>query len=153
MSRDYDHGKAKYSQGHNGGPGSGLVTRHINANDTMAHYGVKQSSYEQPGVSSTNYRMGQISTNAKDKYVDNGIVGSVFGVHHAHAGGYNAGYIAHTGGVSYQRQVDLLGARFDHAKASFAATGDVAFKRMATDIQHIAHRQLDVDRRQFRTPW
>ena len=142
MPRAYDHGKSAYGSAHRA-PGREQVVRHIIANHTLEQHGVRKASYV--AVAADNYRMGARSTNDRDRLVDNGIDG----VGAAHADGYNSGYIARQG-VGYQRQIDLLGAKFDTAKAAYQQTGDVGFKQIASGIRHIAHGPLDVDRRQFR---
>jgi hypothetical protein len=142
MPRAYDHGKSAYGSAHRT-PGREQVVRHIIANHTLEQHGVRKDSYQ--AVAADNYRMGARSTNDRDRLVDNGIDG----IGAAHGAGYNPSYIA-SHGVAYQRQVDLLGAKFDTAKAAYQLTGDAGFKQIASGIRDIAHGPLDVDRRQFR---
>mmetsp|Transcript_26301 Transcript_26301/g.44382 ORF Transcript_26301/g.44382 Transcript_26301/m.44382 type:complete len:154 (-) Transcript_26301:226-687(-) len=148
MSRQFDHGKYAYGQEHRSYHGQNA--RHYLGNDMLEHYGANPNNYQE--FSGSNYRMGNTRTNGRDTRLDNQIIGEVFS-------GFGSGYDAygltqrsasgHTG-LSYQQQLDGVGARFDTAKAAYEATGEYKYYMIQKDLRDIAGEHLNGDMRQFR---
>ncbi len=144
MSRPFDIYLPQYRSSHSAG---GQVTRHLLANDLLEHYGASRSNYRE-AMSQTggvNYRMGNSSTNSRDRWVDNGIVGSVFGVGRE----YDADKLA-SRGLSYHQQGNYLGTRFDTAKRMYESTGEHKYYMMQKDIRQVAKDNLNIDGREWR---
>jgi hypothetical protein len=153
MSRAYDHGKQQYAKEHRSS--SDQQTRHILANDLLSHYGVNQGNYRE--WSDGNYRMGSVDTNSRDRRLDNAIASEVF--HDVGSGGYNAAALTKAtttksgrtiAGMSYQQQLDAVGARFEAAKDAYERTGEYKYYMMQKDLRQVAQDHLDGDMRQFR---
>lgn len=151
MSRMFDYGKKTY--GDDNRAYAGQQARHYLGNDLLEHYGANTSNYQQ--FAHQNYRMGNSSTNGRDTRLDNAIIGEVFtGTRFDGGGGYNA-YDLTTStrsnrGLSYQQQLDGIGARFETAKSAYAETGEHKYYMMQKDLRSIAEIHLDADLRGFR---
>jgi hypothetical protein len=151
MSRQFDYGKNSYGQDNR--VYGGQQARHYLGNDLLEHYGANPSNYKQ--FADQNYRMGTSSTNGRDTRLDNAIIGEVFnGTRFDGGNGYNAQDLTRpTGsnrGMSYQQQLNGIGARFDTAKTAYAETGEYKYFMMQKDLRDIAEEHLDADLRGFR---
>lgn len=99
--------------------------------------------------------MGNKATNGRDSRIDNAIVREVFGLNSRDnpvRGGYNAEALANDARnpISYQQQLNALGARFDTAKDMYRLTGEHKYLMMQTDLRNIASSQFDIDGREWR---
>jgi hypothetical protein len=99
--------------------------------------------------------MGNTRTNARDTRLDNQIISETFtGTRFDNSGGYDAYALtqdtSRNRGLSYQQQLNGMGARFDTAKAAYEATGEYKYYMMQKDLRGIAEEHLDADLRQFR---
>jgi len=152
MSRDYDAYKNSYGNAHRSY--AGQQTRHILGNDLLSHYGASTSRYAdaQRSTEGINYRMGGVATNGRDTRIDNAVISTVFAGQRG--GGYDAYALANncSHSISYQRQADALGQRFDTAKAMYQQTGEHKYFMMCRDFRAVADNNLQVDLRQWRMP-
>ena len=151
MARAFDAGKADYAKAHR--TSSEQDTRHIISNSTLEHYGASPEKYAK-GVAADNYRMGSQDTNrSRDTRLDNAIIGETFR-DAGNPGGYDSKALtrptAAASGLSYQQQLDGVGARFDAAKSAYETTGEYKYFMMQKDLRDIATDKLDGDGRQFR---
>ena len=152
MSRQFDYGKDSYGQDNRAY--AGQQTRHILGNDLLEHYGANPTNYQQ--FASQNYRMGNSATNGRDSRLDNAIIGNEFSGTRFDGGcGYNAYDLTKNSsggnrGMSYQQQLNGIGARFDAAKTAYAETGEHKYYMMQRDLRNIADDHLDADLRCFR---
>jgi hypothetical protein len=151
MSRQFDYGKNSYGQEYRAYEGQ--QARHYLGNDMLEHYGANPNNYQQY-ARDENYRMGNRHTNARDTRLDNQIIGEVFtGTRFDGRGGYDAYALtqdtATNRGLSYQQQLNGVGARFDTAKAAYNATGEYKYYMMQKDLRAIAEEHLDADLRGF----
>lgn len=147
MSRPFDAGKDAWKESHRV-PGAGQQTRHILADNLLQHYGAKPENYAV--WCDNNYRMGSVGTNSRDIRIDNMIIGEVFGIGKS----YNAQSLTEPtsrhNGLSYQQQLNAIGARFDAAKTAYSQTGEHKYLMIQKDLRDIAEGHLNADLRGFR---
>jgi hypothetical protein len=135
MPRPFDAGKTAYGKAHR--PHSvGQQTRHILGDDLLQHYGTSECRYadvqKQLGNHAVNYRMGTTSTNGFDTRIDNRLIGTLFTGPQVEVAPkyktYDATVLARgedgARKISYKRQGEMLGARFETAKDLYSRTGE-----------------------------
>ena len=129
----FDAGKAAYRQPR---AKEGQQCRHYLSNDLLQHYGASEHRYaelqHQLGRDAVNYRMGLPSTNGLDTRIDNRLIGTLFTGPQVAAQPkyktYDATVLARgedgARKISYKRQGEMLGARFETAKDLYSRTGE-----------------------------
>jgi hypothetical protein len=142
MSRKFDHGKESYKKNHKAHDAQ--HTKHYLGNKLLELYKVDPTNYKY--FSSSNYRMGSITSNGYDSQIDNSFINE-----HFKRGEYDADTLA-AKGISREQQLQAIGKRFDVAKIAFKLTRDNGCRKMMRDIRYTAKKLFDADLRGFRIP-